>query len=429
MGNDSKANVIGMMTANECKMLKIENEETVKKEIYRDVAIELVRKYKKEIDETIPIPKDAVTKCHVCAEDPSEMEWELLLCDFCTSGAAHCGCLDPDYSVVPEGKWACKECQNEIIESHKEEYEQMVAVKLNELKNEFKERKEKLKKIKNKNQKKKEAEIKMDIQINTSSLPHIPTQQHFFPTSFCNPSPSSFNAHPQFKQNMISMPSSFSNASQSNANMNVQHIQKDKLQNLLPNIHGNEHHQIKKMRGGSKQIAPYQYENNMNAIFSPSTNMTPQSFGMKAMNAMPITHLHGAATNNNNKNNAFYNPNANAHPHQIFHAQHLHQSHSPHSMMNNQHIPIPNQMNAVNPAMFSDFLSVLNNSNSAKNNTNNAAQNNNSSQSGANIAITNLNVVNIKCDNINNMLSQRQTHSNQSSPNSNPQSIDHRKIT
>merc|ERR1712228_995961 len=297
------------------------------------------------------------------------------------------------------------------------------------LENEFKERKEKLKKTKEKNKKKKEAEIKMDIQINTSSLPHIPTQQHLIPTSFCNPSPSSFNAHPQFKQNMISMPSSFSNASQNNANMNVQHIQKDKLQNLLPNIHGNEHHQIKKMRGGNKQISPYQYENNMNAIFSPSTNMTPQSFGMKAMNAMPITHLHGAATNSNNKNNAFYNPNANAHPHQIFHAQHLHQSHSPHSMMNNQHIPIPNQMNAVNPAMFSDFLSVLNNSNSAKNNTNNAAQNNNSSQSGANIAITNLNVVNIKCDNINNMLSQRQTHSNQSSPNSNPQSIDHRKIT
>eukprot|EP01083_Nonionella_stella_P279579 951011_1 len=118
--------------ASQLDQMKQENMKRAKKEIARDIASHLVSKYKAQMDQNTIVPSGGVT-CFKCNSDPNDMEWELLLCEYCSTGAAHCSCVDPMYCSVPEGAWACNSCQHEVISKHQDEYNRIVMAKHQEL--------------------------------------------------------------------------------------------------------------------------------------------------------------------------------------------------------------------------------------------------------------------------------------------------------
>eukprot|EP01083_Nonionella_stella_P181926 653137_1 len=118
--------------ASQLDQMKQENMKRAKKEIARDIASHLVSKYKAQMDQNTIVPSGGVT-CFKCNSDPNDMEWELLLCEYCSTGAAHCSCVDPMYCSVPEGAWACNSCQHEVITKHQDEYNRIVMAKHQEL--------------------------------------------------------------------------------------------------------------------------------------------------------------------------------------------------------------------------------------------------------------------------------------------------------
>eukprot|EP01083_Nonionella_stella_P090742 253554_1 len=118
--------------ASQLDQMKQENMKRAKKEIARDVASHLVSKYKAQMDQNAIVPPTCPT-CFKCNSDPNDMEWELLLCEYCSTGTAHCSCVDPMYCSVPECAWVCNSCQHEVISKHQDEYNRIVMAKHQEL--------------------------------------------------------------------------------------------------------------------------------------------------------------------------------------------------------------------------------------------------------------------------------------------------------
>lgn len=58
--------------------------------------------------------------------DPRADRKYLLLCDYCASGAIHCGCANPKYSSVPEGNFACPKCIIKVMVEHRDDYMQLM---------------------------------------------------------------------------------------------------------------------------------------------------------------------------------------------------------------------------------------------------------------------------------------------------------------
>ena len=113
---------------NLAKRRKVESDDNefsdiIKKETERDVGIALVQKYKKEIERDMSDVDNTI--CVKCKKDPKDQEWELLLCDFCITGAAHCSCQDPPYTAIPDGSWACYQCIDEIKKEYNDEYHKL----------------------------------------------------------------------------------------------------------------------------------------------------------------------------------------------------------------------------------------------------------------------------------------------------------------
>ena len=135
-----------MMTKEQCKILQEEMKATAKKEAQRDAQMEICGMYLKTVDPNTVIDTNESVKCFYCKEDPKDMEWEMLLCDFCDSGAAHCSCIDPPYSSVPEDQFGCPQCVKKIMAEHKEEYQKLVDQKIGALERKWKLRKDSLKK-------------------------------------------------------------------------------------------------------------------------------------------------------------------------------------------------------------------------------------------------------------------------------------------
>merc|ERR1712012_171486 len=101
-----------------------------------------------EIDGNEPLDVAAETLCFHCKADPKDMEWEMLLCDFCYDGAAHCSCVTPPFSAVPEGQFGCPKCVEKVMADHGAEYEKMLDERLNKLEKRWTSQKEILSKRK-----------------------------------------------------------------------------------------------------------------------------------------------------------------------------------------------------------------------------------------------------------------------------------------
>ena len=95
----------------------------------------MVEKYKKETERDITVDN---TLCFKCKQDPKDQEWQLLLCDFCTTGAAHCSCHDPPYTAIPDGSWACYQCVDEMKKEYNDEYHKLLSKKIEQLHNKWK---------------------------------------------------------------------------------------------------------------------------------------------------------------------------------------------------------------------------------------------------------------------------------------------------
>ena len=127
---ERSAQELTMMTKDQCKRMQKEMKATAKKEAQRDAQMEICAKYSKPLDPNIVIDTTESVPCFYCKEDPREMEWELLLCYFCESGALHCCCADPPYSGIPDAPFGCPQCVEKAMAEHKDEYQQIVDQKI-----------------------------------------------------------------------------------------------------------------------------------------------------------------------------------------------------------------------------------------------------------------------------------------------------------
>ena len=90
----------------------------------KNVQMLLCGKYLPELTSNVSHSEDI--KCWICKMNPRSMRNELLLCDYCVSGAVHPGCVDPPYSLVTLGKFGCPLCIDKVMAEHRNEYEQLM---------------------------------------------------------------------------------------------------------------------------------------------------------------------------------------------------------------------------------------------------------------------------------------------------------------